>query len=156
MPRRFRIGPPESVLALLNPYWPSWIRIDPPEMHWLGILMYPVYYVRKALITPIWNRMCNIHLAPRKYWRVWFQYSIVEVEHVQDFQFWHFALWRTHYNGCHIQIFSFPCYGHWIPDVSVICDEMHGNSLGIYPLPCILYTPFWSTTRQCIWFGPRI
>ena len=44
--RRFRIGPPESVLA---PY----IRIDPPEMHRRGILMYPVYYVRKALIKPI-------------------------------------------------------------------------------------------------------
>ena len=25
------MGPPESVLALLNPYWPSWIRIGPPE-----------------------------------------------------------------------------------------------------------------------------
>ena len=49
MHRRFRSSPPESVLALLNPYWPSWIRIGPPEMHRQGILMYPVYYVRKAL-----------------------------------------------------------------------------------------------------------
>jgi len=80
----------------------------------------------------------------------------LEVEHVQDFQFWHVALWRTHYNGCHIKVFSFPCYGHWIPNLSVICDQMHGNSLGIYPFPCILYTPFCSTTRQCTWFGPRI
>ena len=80
----------------------------------------------------------------------------VEVEHVQDFQFWHVALWKTHYNGCHVQLFSFPCYGHWNPNLSVICDQKHGNSLRIYPLPCILYTPFCSTTRQCTWFGPRI
>ena len=57
MHRRFRIGPLESVLALRNPYWPSWIRIGPPEMPRRGILMYPVYYVRKALKKPIWNRM---------------------------------------------------------------------------------------------------
>ena len=48
-PSWIRIDPPESVLALLNPYWPSLIRIGPPEMHRLGLLMYPVYYVRKAL-----------------------------------------------------------------------------------------------------------
>ena len=36
----------------------------------------------------------------------------VEVEHVQDFQFWRVALWRTHYNGCHIQVFCPPCYEH--------------------------------------------
>ena len=57
MHRRFNIGPPESVLALLNPHWPSWICIGAPEMHRRGILMYPVYYVRKALKKPIWNRM---------------------------------------------------------------------------------------------------
>ena len=80
----------------------------------------------------------------------------LEVEHVQDFQFWHVALWRNHYNGCHIQVFSFPCYVHWIPNLSVICDQMHGNSLGEYPFPCLLYTPFCSTTRQCTRFGPMI
>ena len=47
--RRFRIGRPESVLASLNLYWPSLICIGPPEMHRRGILMYPVYYVRRAL-----------------------------------------------------------------------------------------------------------
>ena len=43
-----RIGPPESVLALLNLYWASLIRIGPPEMHKWKILKYPVYYARKA------------------------------------------------------------------------------------------------------------
>ena len=37
------------VLALLNPYWSSRISINSPEMHRRGILMYPVYYVRKTL-----------------------------------------------------------------------------------------------------------
>ena len=75
-----------------------------------------------------------------KYW-IFKSIQAVEIEHVQDFQFYHVALWRTHYNGCHIQVFSFPCYGQLIPNLSVICDQMYGNSLGIYPLPCILYTP---------------
>ena len=40
------------------------------------------------------------------------EWLAIEVEHVQDFQFWRVALRRTHYNDCHIQVFSFPCYGH--------------------------------------------
>ena len=44
MHRRFHIGPPES---------------GPPEMHRRGILMYPVYYVRKALKKPNLNIMAN-------------------------------------------------------------------------------------------------
>ena len=44
-----------SVLVLLNPYWPSWICIGPPEIYRRGILIYPIYYVRKALQKPIWN-----------------------------------------------------------------------------------------------------
>ena len=43
-----------------------------------------------------------------------------------------------------------------IPNLSVICDQMHGNSLRIYPFPGILYTPFCLTTRQCTWLGTRI
>ena len=47
--------------------------------------------------------------------------GFLEVEHVQDFQFWRVALWRTHYNGCHIQVF-FPLLWALIPNLSVICD----------------------------------
>ena len=82
--------------------------------------------------------------------------NMLEVEHVQEFQVWRMALWSTHYNGCQIQLFSFPGYGHWIFNSSVIRDQTQCNCLGIYPFPCILYTPFCSTTRQCTWFGPRI
>ena len=65
--RRFRIGPPQVTFNLLL-----------PEFHSRWILVYHGYYARKATKLPIWNRMCNIPLAPRKYWRVWFQYSIVK------------------------------------------------------------------------------
>ena len=40
MPRRFCIG----LLKMHRRF-----RIGPPEMHRRGILMYPVYYLRKAL-----------------------------------------------------------------------------------------------------------
>ena len=33
---------------------------------------------------------------------------------------------------------------------------MHSNSLGIYPCPCILFTPVCSKTRQCTWYWSRI
>ena len=55
--RRFRIGPTESVLALLNPYWSSRIRIGPAdsvvalEMQKKEILIYPVYFIRKAQLS---------------------------------------------------------------------------------------------------------
>ena len=39
-------------------------------------------------------------------------------------------------------MFSFPGYGHRILNLSVISDQIHGNSLGIYPFPCLLYTPY--------------
>ena len=84
------------------------------------------------------------------------QRAELEVEHAQDFQFWHVALWKTHYNGCHIQVLSFSCYVLWILNLSVVCGQMHGNSLEIYPFPCLLYTPFGSPTRQCTWFGPKV
>ena len=74
----------------------------------------------------------------------------------QDHQFWRVALWRTHYNGCYIKLFYFPCYGHRIPNLSVIRGQMHGTSMGIYQFPCILYTPVCSTTCQYIWFKSRI
>ena len=72
----------------------------------------------------------------------------VDVEHKQDFQLWCVALRRTHYNGCHIQLFAFPGYGHWILYLSVIRDQIHGNSLGEYSFPCILYVP-WSRVNPC-------
>ena len=36
----------------------------------------------------------------------------VEVEHVQDCQFCRLVCLWTRYNGCHIQLFSFPDHGY--------------------------------------------
>ena len=62
----------------------------------------------------------------------------------------------TYYTSCHIQMISFPCYGHCIPNLSVIRDQMQINSLAIFLFPCLLYTPISSTTRQCTWCGSKI
>ena len=48
----------------------------------------------------------------------------------------------THYNGCHVQLFS--CPGLAITNAfesGVICDQIHGHTLGEYPFHCSLYTP---------------